>query len=103
MLTSCEIREHLNGMHATGDQGPGTGDQDAATASPDDADPSLATGSVLMQVGAPTVLELLELILKDRPRLERIIHDPSLSAELLPRLLAIALIAITLLGATLAT
>jgi len=102
MLTSCEIREHLNGLNATGDRGPGTGDRNIATALPDDADPSLATGSVLTQVGAPSLLELLELILKDRPRLERIIHDPSLSAELLPRLLAVALIGFTLFGSTLA-
>lgn len=41
---------------------------------------------------------LIELILKDRHRLERVIRDPSLSAELFPRFLAIALAGFTLFG-----
>jgi hypothetical protein len=45
---------------------------------------------------------LVELILKNRPRLERVIRDPSLTAELLPRFLAVALAGFTLFGVALA-
>lgn len=50
----------------------------------------------------PDVPGLIELILKDRPRLDRVIRDPSLAAELLPRLLAVALGGFTLFGVALA-
>jgi len=57
---------------------------------------------ILQGVPTPGLLDLVELILKDRPRLEKVIRDPSLAAELLPRFLAIALICFTLFGVALA-
>ena len=51
---------------------------------------------------APRLFDLIELILKDRPRLERIIRDPSLAGELIPRFLAISLVGFTFFGISLA-
>jgi len=111
MHTSCEIREHLTGLQtatiakldASGNRGPdewGPDEPGSATAKQEPV--ADEQQSPLTAVTTPSLLELLELILKDRPRLERIVHDPSLSAELIPRLLAAALIGFTLFGATLA-
>ncbi len=100
MRTSFEIRERLTSVSETNaalDAYPAVMAQPA----PDAASP-FAQENVLTKVAAPGLLELVELILKDRPRLERIIHDPSLSAELIPRFLAAALVGFTLFGATLA-
>ena len=44
------------------------------------------------------LLDLLELILKNRGRLDKLIRDPALQPELVPRLLAISLIGFTLFG-----
>lgn len=100
MQTSLEIRERLAGVHASAAAPDGDPLQDL----PDEPLPAALalTDEVLSEVSAPGSFGLVELILKDRPRLERIIHDPSLSAELIPRFLAIALVAFTLFGATLA-
>jgi hypothetical protein len=57
---------------------------------------------ILESVAAPRVLDLVEMILKDRPRLERVIRDPSLAGELVPRFLAISLLGFTLFGVALA-
>jgi hypothetical protein len=51
---------------------------------------------------APRLFELIEMILKDRPRLERFIHDQSLAGELNPRFLAISLVGFTFFGISLA-
>jgi hypothetical protein len=100
MRTSFEIRERLTSVNTTNaelDSLP----EHVAEAARGAASTSLRD-EVLTEVAAPGLLELVELILKDRPRLERIIHDPSLSAELIPRFLAAALVGFTLFGATLA-
>jgi hypothetical protein len=57
---------------------------------------------LLQPVAPPKFLELVELILKDRPRLERVIRDPSLAAQLIPRFLAVSLIGFTLFGVAMA-
>jgi hypothetical protein len=57
---------------------------------------------LLQAVAPPKLLELVELILKDRPRLERVIRDPSLAAQLIPRFLAVSLIGFTLFGVAMA-
>lgn len=44
------------------------------------------------------LLGLMELILKDRPRLHRLIRNPSLQPELIPRFLAIAMIGFVFFG-----
>lgn len=49
-----------------------------------------------------TLPVLIELILKDRRRLHRVIRDPSLHGELVPRLLAISLIGFVFFGAAMA-
>src|SRR5437868_1203589 len=100
MQTSFEIRERLNGVQATNAAaGAGPAKPEALV---EDAETSVASDATLTEVSAPGVFGLVELILKDRPRLERIIHDPSLSAELIPRFLAAALMGFTLFGVTLA-
>jgi hypothetical protein len=58
--------------------------------------------SVFQPVSSPRLLELVELILKDRPRLERVIRDPSLAAELIPKFLAVSLVGFTLFGVAMA-
>src|SRR5262245_14139819 len=49
-------------------------------------------------VAAPNFLDLVELILKDRPRLERVIRDPSLAAQLIPGFLAVSLVGVRVFG-----
>jgi uncharacterized membrane protein len=58
--------------------------------------------SILAAVPAPRLFDLIELILKDRPRLERIIRDSSPAGELIPRFLAISLVGFTFFGVALA-
>jgi hypothetical protein len=50
-----------------------------------------------------TLFGLVELVLKNRPRLERMIRDRTLQPQLVPRFLAIALVAFTLYGVAMAT
>jgi hypothetical protein len=49
----------------------------------------------------PGMLVLLELILKNRPRLDQLLRDPHAAPKLMPRLLALPLAAFTLFGVTL--
>lgn len=65
------------------------GIQEAALSDADDT---------FLPVEVPHVMGLIELILKDRQRLNRLIRDPEISIELLPRFLAIALAGFTLFG-----
>jgi hypothetical protein len=60
------------------------------------------TFGILEPVESPGLSDVIELILKDRPALERIIRDPLLAAELIPRFLASALIGFTLFGVVMA-
>jgi hypothetical protein len=62
----------------------------------------IAASAILESVDSPQLVDLVELILKDRPRLERIIRDPALAAELVPRFLAVSLLGFTLFGVALA-
>jgi len=61
-----------------------------------------AVAPVHTAVTAPRLFDLVELILKDRPQLERIIRDSSLAGELIPRFLAISLVGFTFFGISLA-
>lgn len=49
-----------------------------------------------------TLPVLVELILKDRPRLHRVIRDPSLHGELVPRLLTVSMIGFVFFGLAMA-
>src|SRR5262249_16774250 len=60
------------------------------------------TSGILEPVESPALLDVIELILKDPPALERIIRHPLLAAELIPRFLAVALIGFTLFGVAMA-
>jgi hypothetical protein len=60
-----------------------------------------ASSHVFQPVASPKLLELVELILKDRSRLDGIIRDPALAAELVPRFLAVSLIGFSLFGVAL--
>jgi hypothetical protein len=60
------------------------------------------TDELFQPVAAPGFLDVVELILKDRPRLERVIRDPSLGAQLIPRFLAVSLVGFTLFGVAMA-
>jgi len=62
-----------------------------------EATPSESEG-IFLPIEVPQVMGLIELILKDRERLNRLIRDPAISFELLPRFLAIALAGFTLFG-----
>ncbi|MFN0050581.1 MAG: hypothetical protein ACKV0T_00220 [Planctomycetales bacterium] len=57
---------------------------------------------VFLPFQAPGVLELVELILKDRPRLDRIVRDRTLATELAPRFLAVAIMGFLLFGVAVA-
>ena len=101
MEAQLNIRERLTSLraaHAAAETGfCGAAPSDSiGTAGCETADAPLET------VAPPRFLEIVELILKDRPRLERIIGDPWLSAELIPRFLAVALMGFTLFGIALA-
>jgi hypothetical protein len=108
MQTTFEIRERLASVRETKTTPdltqPATAEpvrEATGPARPDTVSP-VAPDAVLTEVSAPGLLQLVEMLLKDRPRLEHIIHDPSLSAELIPRFLAVALVAFTLFGTALA-
>ena len=60
--------------------------------------PSQTTPIETVDVRQITMLELVELVLKDRRRLYRLLRDPAASTALLPRLLAIALAGFVLFG-----
>ena len=72
---------------------------------PDELSPMAAnsvTEPEFVETTVPSAMQLIEMILKDRSRLERIIHSSSMAAELVPRLLTVALAAFTLFGVALA-
>ena len=50
----------------------------------------------------PDVFDLVELILKRRERLERLIREPALQAQLIPKFLAISLLGFVFFGVALA-
>jgi hypothetical protein len=108
MPNTVEIRERLASIcekpvPPSSDETAFAGPQPDCPRSPTaDFGTTIEADSMLTPVKSPGLFQLIELILKDRPQLERIIHAPSLSAELIPRFLAIALIAFTLFGTTLA-
>ncbi|MEX2287053.1 MAG: hypothetical protein WD648_08190 [Planctomycetaceae bacterium] len=58
----------------------------------------LADEVVVTAADSLGLLELVELILKDRPRLHRLLRDPSLQSDLIPRFLAISLAGFILFG-----
>src|SRR5258708_3488857 len=60
------------------------------------------TCDVVQPVDAPRLLAVVELILKNRPSLERVIRDPSMAAEMIPRFLAVSLIGFPLFGVAMA-
>lgn len=104
MQTASEIRERLTSVHSTNV----TPTQAAvATIEPTHSqamsrDEQVLEENILIPVPAPRLFDLIELILKDRPRLERVIRDPSLAGELIPRFLAISLAGFTFFGVALA-
>src|SRR5579859_5852636 len=104
MPTGSEIRHTLSDVHATNVAAArdpvATGDPKFSQAN--SCDQPAIDESVLTPVPAPGLFDLIELILKDRPRLERIIRDPSLAGELIPRFLAISLLGFTFFGISLA-
>jgi hypothetical protein len=61
-----------------------------------------AVADIFQPVAAPNFLEVVELILKDRPRLERVLRDSSLGAQSIPRFLAVSLVGFTLFGVSMA-
>jgi|GEM_PF-703003 hypothetical protein len=67
---------------------------DAQSAVPGDAEED-----IFESVESISYIGLVEMVLKNRPRLHRIIRDPSLQPELIPRLLAISLSAFIFFGA----
>jgi hypothetical protein len=62
----------------------------------------LATAVAPLFPNERSTIGIVELFLKDRPRLDGIVRDPSRSAELFPRLLAIALGGFTIFGVAIA-
>ena len=104
MQTVSEIRDRQDGAHATSS----VPEQLAAAPSEATRLPDMfhsnrkSDDNILTTVPAPRLFDLIELILKDRPRLDRIIRDPSLGRELIPRFLAISLVGFTFFGISLA-
>ncbi|MGE5190945.1 MAG: hypothetical protein ACM3U2_00470 [Deltaproteobacteria bacterium] len=104
MPTTSEIRTPLTSLHAREQKSVSEGssaDARAASIEAGTQGPAIET-DVFQPVSSPKLLELVELILKDRPRLERVIRDPSLAAELIPRFLAVSLVGFTLFGVAMA-
>lgn len=104
MQTVSEIRDRLSNVHSAATFPEAAPDRSiGAGAAPGFAADQAENGSAILQhVQSPRLPDLVELILKDRPRLERIIRDPSFAADLIPRFLAVSLIGFTLFGFTLA-
>lgn len=103
MQTTSEIRERLNSVHSThvAPTEPKLA-QDVCDDRKDFEELQVFEENILNGVPAPRLFDLVELILKDRPRLERIIRDSSLAGELIPRFLAISLVGFTFFGISLA-
>jgi hypothetical protein len=104
MQTPCDIRANLTNVHAVhGACEPAvhpTRRPDSALDS--EASEPVAADAIFESVDSPKLVDLVELILKDRPGLEKIIRDPALAGELVPRFLAVSLLGFTLFGAALA-
>lgn len=58
----------------------------------------IAGSQIFEQQSSPGALEIVELILKNRPRLEKVLRDETVQGELLPRFLGVALSGFTLFG-----
>jgi hypothetical protein len=104
MPSTSEIHKRLTSLHPREENRESeglSGDDCAARFETGVSDPAIEK-DVLQPVASPTLLELVELILKDRPRLERVIRDPSLAVELIPRFLAVSLVGFTLFGVVMA-
>lgn len=103
MPTTSNIRERLTSLRAAHAAAEASLCGAAAPCETNAKQPPGESGeNPIEAVGPPRFLEIVELILKNRPRLERIIGDPSLSAEMIPRFLAVALVGFTLFGIALA-
>jgi hypothetical protein len=102
MHNPSDIRENLASIHSSHSDCELPERPSCRTPVVSDRPAPVAAGAVLKPVDAPPALELVELILKDRPRLERVIRDPSLAFDLVPRFLAISLLGFALFGVTLA-
>ncbi len=104
MPSTPEIHERPTSLRPCEPQDESEGhsrDDCAASFETDISDPTNEK-DVFQPVASPKMLALVELILKDRPRLERVIRDPALAAELIPRFLAVSLVGFTLFGVTMA-
>ena len=99
MQTASDIRSRLGGVHAASTVTTVEAPLPCSASQGQAVLPIAEIGAVLEPVATPTLLELIELILKDRSRLERVIRDPSQFADLIPRFLAVSVIAFTLFGA----
>ena len=67
-----------------------------------DDDVAPADEDIFETVGSDSLFELVEMILKNRTRLHKIIRDPARQPQLIPRLLAISLTAFVFFGAAMA-
>ncbi len=104
MQTASDIRDRLGSVSsinaATVRKPAGEWESEASGRAPD---PGCASDeSFLAAVSAPRLFGLVELILKDRPRLESLLRDPALAGELIPRFMAISLTGFTFFGVALA-
>jgi hypothetical protein len=84
----------IDDLHTPVDTDETTSDSQSAVPKGDDADED-----IFESVESISYIGLVEMVLKNRPRLHRIIRDPSLQPELIPRLLAISLSAFVFFGA----
>src|SRR5262245_47481084 len=103
MPTATEVRARETEVHLPHLESPPESSSGHRTAASDAAALECSPDQgVIQPVSAPNLLALVELILKDRPRLESVIRDPALGAELIPRFLAVSLIGFTLFGVAMA-
>jgi len=104
MPTTSEIHARLTSLHTGAQKCRSDGssaDGCTANVAADTPEP-VVPGDIFQPVVTLSLAQLVELILKDRPRLERVIRDPSLATELIPRFLAVSLVGFTLFGVTMA-
>jgi hypothetical protein len=104
MQSASDIRARLTSVHSTIDAATrdAVESREPPPSQPMSSAEQFFEENYLVPVPAPRILDLIELILKDRPRLERVIRDPSLAGETIPRLLAISLAGFTFFGVALA-
>ncbi len=102
MQTASEIRDRLSSVHGSAGAPPDAKMESVETTATQPTFDQENSDDCLSAVPAPRLFDLIELILKDRPRLERVIRDSSLAGELIPRFLAISLVGFTFFGIALA-